>query len=122
MNMNTPTSNQLTDAVNSTNRGKRKNMMRLQLNSQQNLVSLGSVSRRCAWRPGLLFTGMVLAGLTLASSVRSACNDGCNTGLGNTFLGDNALQNNTGGMNNTAVGASALLNDTGGFNNTATGV
>jgi Chaperone of endosialidase len=58
----------------------------------------------------------------LSPQARAVCQDGCDLGLGNTFLGDNALINNTSGFYNTAIGASALPNNTTGYENTANGV
>jgi len=62
-----------------------------------------------------------LACFALLPQARATCQEGCDTNTGNTFLGDEALINNTIGYDNTAIGASALLNNTIGFNNTAYG-
>jgi Chaperone of endosialidase len=69
----------------------------------------------------LLFIPLALACFALSPQARGACQEGCDTDTGNTFLGDEALINNTIGYDNTAIGASALLNNTIGFNNTAYG-
>src|SRR5262249_10579700 len=51
----------------------------------------------------------------------SGCQQGCDPGNANTFLGDDALVNNTTGLTNVAVDALALLGNTTGFFNTAIG-
>ena len=57
----------------------------------------------------------------LSPQARAVCNEGCDTFNGNTFLGDDALMNNTIGGGNTAIGAEALLENTEGIENTANG-
>jgi hypothetical protein len=64
---------------------------------------------------------LVLACFGLLPTVRATCQQGCNTVLNNTFLGDNALVNDTSGSFNTATGADALQQNTTGTANTATG-
>jgi len=64
---------------------------------------------------------LVLICFSLSPQARATCQEGCDTNTGNTFLGDEALINNTTGYDNTAIGSSALLNNTVGFNNTAYG-
>jgi hypothetical protein len=67
-----------------------------------------------------LFTlAIVLACLAFPPRARADCRDGCASDA-NTFLGDNALSNNTGGFN-TAVGSGALGLNTTGADNTANG-
>ncbi len=63
-----------------------------------------------------------LACFALAPQARAVCQEGCELTLFNTFLGADALLNNTTGTGNTATGAGALTFNTTGFNNTATGV
>ncbi len=64
-----------------------------------------------------------LAYFALSPTARAVCQEGCGGSLlSNTFLGDNALINNTSGFNNTAMGFDALLSNTTGVNNTATGL
>src|SRR6266487_3868901 len=76
---------------------------------------------RSPLRYGLFFTALVLACFTLSPQARGVCQDGCDTsGNENTFLGDDALVNNT-GVANTAAGFNALTSNTTGIWNTATG-
>jgi hypothetical protein len=65
---------------------------------------------------------LTLGCLALAPQARAVCQEGCDLSNNNTFLGDNALINNTFGSANTAIGAAALLSNTFGNNNTATGL
>ena len=69
-----------------------------------------------------LFALFAFACFALAPQVRAVCRDGCDINNGNTFLGDDALVNNTTGAENTATGSAALLSNTTGIENTATGV
>src|SRR4029077_15605436 len=55
-----------------------------------------------------------------APQARAVCQQGCDLGLQNTFLGDDALLNTIRG-NNTAIGFKALFNNTTGNGNTADG-
>ena len=64
---------------------------------------------------------LTLACFALLPQARATCQEGCGIANDNTFLGDDALVNNTTGIDNTAIGFGALSNNTGGFNNTATG-
>ena len=67
---------------------------------------------------------VIIAGLScfvLSPQARAVCQEGCNTTYYNTYLGFNALINNTPGSFNTASGDAALLLNTTGFANTATG-
>ena len=64
---------------------------------------------------------LTLACSALAPQARAVCQEGCNTSNANTFLGDDALVNNTAGNNNSAIGAGALSSNTTGNNNSAIG-
>jgi hypothetical protein len=76
---------------------------------------------RWPWRRGFLCIPLTLACLALPPTVRSACQQGCDLIKDNTFLGDDALLNNTDGYANTAVGFNALYSNTAGIENTANG-
>jgi hypothetical protein len=65
---------------------------------------------------------LTLGSLALSPQARATCIQGCNLGQQNTFLGDDALINNTTGTGNTAIGANALANNTTGFENAAYGL
>src|SRR6266542_6002914 len=59
-------------------------------------------------RQSFLFTSLAVACLALRSAALAQdCRDGCDAGLGNTFLGINALMNAT-GIFNTGVGENTL--------------
>src|SRR6266849_1483051 len=93
-----------------------------QLTKRSQLVS-NSINRS-VWGRGLHLTAfaLVIAWLVLSPQARAgACQQGCDLTLGNTFLGDNALLNNTTGDQNTANGASALLRNNRGNRNVAEG-
>jgi Chaperone of endosialidase len=62
-----------------------------------------------------------LACVTLSPQALAVCQEGCDLGKINTFLGDDALINNTTGDANVAIGTSALFTNTTGFLNTAIG-
>jgi Chaperone of endosialidase len=64
----------------------------------------------------------VLACLALLPQALAVCQQGCDLPQSNTFLGDDALLNNTTGAANTAIGDRALVNNIRGSSNTATGV
>jgi hypothetical protein len=64
---------------------------------------------------------LTLACSALAPQARAVCQEGCDTSNANTFLGDDALVNNTAGNNNSAIGAGALSSNTTGNNNSAIG-
>lgn len=72
-------------------------------------------------RLGMLLIPLALACFALAPRARADCLQGCKLTYFNTFLGADALLNNTSGTNNTATGAGALTFNTTGFDNTATG-
>src|SRR6266481_4671844 len=57
----------------------------------------------------------------LSPQARAICQQGCDLSNANTFLGDDALLNNTTGSDNTASGREALGSNTTGGDNTATG-
>jgi hypothetical protein len=63
----------------------------------------------------------MLACFALSSPAGAICREGCDAFYHNSFLGDDALTNNTTGTNNTANGFQALKNNTIGGYNTATG-
>jgi hypothetical protein len=56
----------------------------------------------------------------LLPQARATCQKGCDANV-NTFLGDDALINNTTGQTNVAIGAGALFNNTTGSSNIAVG-
>src|SRR4029077_7696470 len=62
---------------------------------------------------------LALACFAPSPTAQAVCQEGCDTSS-NTFLGEDALNSNT-GHTNTAIGAWALLFNTTGFYNTATG-
>jgi hypothetical protein len=64
---------------------------------------------------------LALGCFALLPQARADCQEGCDIGHGNTFLGDYALLSNTTGTFNTATGAHALKNNTTGYRNTAIG-
>jgi len=64
---------------------------------------------------------ILLACFAFSSQAGATCQEGCDTTDFNTFLGDDALVNNTSGFGNTAIGSNALINNTTGDVNTATG-
>ena len=66
----------------------------------------------------LVLIALVLACFALLPQARAVCQEGCSND--NTFLGDDALLNNT-GTADTAVGFDALFSNTTGGDNTATG-
>ena len=76
---------------------------------------------RSSWRRGFLFIQLALACLALPPQARGVCQQGCDLINDNTFLGDDALLNNTDGYRNTAVGFNALYSNTTGIENTANG-
>jgi hypothetical protein len=72
-------------------------------------------------RTGLVCGALALASFALAPQARAVCLEGCDLTNSSTFLGDNALINNTTGDSNTATGANALASNTIGEFNTASG-
>jgi hypothetical protein len=73
------------------------------------------------WRSGFLLITLALACLAPTPQVRAVCQQGCDQSKGNTFLGEDALLNNTTGDINTAIGDLALHVNTTGSVNTAVG-
>jgi hypothetical protein len=69
----------------------------------------------------LLLIFLALTCFALVPQARAVCQEGCDLSNGNTFLGDDALIQDTTGLDNTAVGFNALLSNTIGSYNTATG-
>jgi len=65
--------------------------------------------------------GLMLGCFAFSPQARAVCQHGCDLINDNTFLGDDALVNNTTGTDNTANGLNALFNNTEGSFNTATG-
>jgi hypothetical protein len=63
----------------------------------------------------------VLTCFALSQQARAVCQEGCDLSNSNTFLGDDALVNNTTGLSNTAIGFNAVYTNTTGSDNTATG-
>src|SRR5262249_23430466 len=61
-------------------------------------------------RFAMLLITLLLACFALSPQARADCREGCDTNLGNTFLGEDALLNDF-GVGNTAVGAHALINN-----------
>src|SRR5436309_4910933 len=86
--------------------------------------SLKRSSRQCGTVAGLLIA-LVLVCFALAPQARAVCRDGCDSlgdpNQGNTFLGEDALTNDTAGNANTAIGYLALKSNTTGEQNTAIG-
>src|SRR6266550_7285731 len=68
-----------------------------------------------------LFALFAFACFALSPQARAVCQHGCDTGNNNTFLGNDALINNTTGQENTANGAFALSGNTTGVENTSCG-
>ena len=64
---------------------------------------------------------LALACFALAPQARAVCEEGCDTVNLNTFLGEDALTNDTTGHQNTAIGYKALYSNTLGSQNTAIG-
>src|SRR4030095_6765110 len=75
---------------------------------------------RSPLRLGLLLILLGLACFALLPQARAVCQEGCDA-LNNTFLGEEALVNNTTGSGNTATAALALTTNITGRFNTATG-
>ena len=92
---------------------------------EQNLAHMKPTtfpSKYSSWQPVLLLIPLAFACFALSPTAEAVCQQGCDLTSGNTFLGDDALINNTTGLGNVAIGAAALdFNTTGSFN-TATGV
>jgi hypothetical protein len=69
----------------------------------------------------VLIISSIFVCFAFSPTARAVCREGCDTNRENTFLGDNALVNNTTGISNTATGYHALFRNTDGFTNTANG-
>jgi Chaperone of endosialidase len=82
--------------------------------------SLQCSINRTPCRFALLLIPLALACIALAPQARAVCQEGCDTSL-NTFLGEDALINNTDGFRNIAIGSFALNGNTTGRYNTAVG-
>jgi uncharacterized coiled-coil protein SlyX len=65
---------------------------------------------------------LMLVCFALPPHARAVCQQGCDISNENTFLGDDALINNTTGPGNTAIGALVLFDNTTGNDNTALGL
>ena len=76
--------------------------------------------RRSPLRLGFILI-LALACLAVPPQARAVCQEGCDLSNSNTFLGDDALLNNTIGNHNTAIGFQALYSNTMGILNTALG-
>jgi trimeric autotransporter adhesin len=85
------------------------------------ILPLKNSINRSSRRLTLLLIPFALGCFALLPQARSACQHGCDINNHNTFLGDDALVNNTTGTDNTANGLNALFNNTEGSFNTATG-
>jgi len=85
------------------------------------LPSVTTSISRSPLRRAFLLIPLALAWFALSPAARAVCQEGCDTGSGNTFLGDDALLNNTAGVQNTALGFNALFSNTTGNQNTANG-
>src|SRR5215831_15208751 len=77
-------------------------------------------SRWSPLRGGFCLIAFIGACFALAPQARAVCQEGCGS-LENTFLGFDALLNETTAGFNTALGANTLFTDTDGDRNTATG-
>src|SRR2546423_3662381 len=75
---------------------------------------------RSPLRLASILTALALACFALLPQARAVCQEGCDLGNGSTFLGEDALLNNT-GFDNTAIGKDALFSNTNGSFNTASG-
>jgi len=76
---------------------------------------------RSSLRFTLVLILLILACFALSPQARAVCQNGCDIPNLNTFLGDNAVVNNTTGIENTAIGANALLSNSTGFQDIALG-
>src|SRR6266704_1141966 len=85
----------------------------------------GSVHNRGSKWPPLRYSLYLLCAnfgfLIIAPSLYAICENGCGTTSQDTYLGEDALRNNTTGYYNTAAGYEALDTNSSGNNNTATG-
>src|SRR6266568_1872642 len=97
--------------------------MKTQIQLMNATTPLRQLFNRSLWRRGSLLVPLVfaVACLALAPCARATCEQGCDTTLNNTFLGNDALHANTTGTLNTATGGYALYVNTTGYENTANG-
>src|SRR6266478_3976599 len=82
---------------------------------------LKHLMNRSRWPVALLIISFALASFALSPQARAVCQEGCDTSNSNTFLGEDALLNNTTGSFNMAIGFDALFNNAAGKNNIAVG-
>ena len=82
------------------------------------IKQFGNRAPLCAF----LLVPFVLAWFALSSQARATCQEGCDPGHSNTFLGDDALISNTTGGSNVGIGTNALMSNTIGSSNTASGI
>jgi len=75
---------------------------------------------RAPCRLALVLIPLAFGCFAVSPQARAVCREDCGTHF-NTFLGADALVNNTSGSLNTAIGSGALTFNTTGFDNTATG-
>ena len=88
----------------------------------RNILSTHVLRRRARrWMPTLI-TGSFALWAAASTILRAECREGCDSVTQGTFLGEDALVNNTSGPGDTAVGFDALLNNTTGQANTAAGL
>jgi uncharacterized coiled-coil protein SlyX len=80
-----------------------------------------SISPECFRGFLLIPLAIALASFALSPTARAVCREGCGFNPSNTFLGNDALLNNTTGFSNTANGSQALFSNTTGHDNTANG-
>src|SRR6266446_5616466 len=97
--------------------------MKTQVQLMNATTPLRQLLNRSLWRHGFLLVPLVFAVAcpALAPCARATCQQGCDTTLNNTFLGNDALNANTIGTFNTAAGGYALAANTTGSDNTASG-
>jgi hypothetical protein len=69
-----------------------------------------------------LLVPFTLACFALSPQAQATCQEGCDTGHSNTFLGDDALISNTTGGSNVGIGTNALMSNIIGSSNTASGI
>ena len=102
-----------------TSRGNRRIcLMKTKSSPTKTLVNRSS--RHCG-RVAALLIALALACFGLSPQAHAVCQHGCDTNAVNTYLGDDALVNNTSGSYNTAIGAQALFSNITGSDNTASG-
>jgi len=106
-----------------TSQAKGEKQMKNSIQITKAIVHVTNSHPYSPWRRGVLLIPLALAWLALSPGARAVCQDGCSDVFyENTFLGEDALLNNTTGYDNTANGGHALFSNTDGYYNTATGV